>query len=330
MTGMPSVPVFDLRIHTRDRELVAGTHGRSIWIVDIAPLQDLTPQAVASAAHLFPPKRAVQWSEASPRGNAEGHGTFEVQNPPYGASLTYRLATPASDGGVRLVITDASGDTVGTMRGPGGAGLHTVTWNYLRPATPRPPVMTASMRRDSVLRAARAPHVFDSLTKAGFDTVAIGRARELLAGPQAGVRGTPVGRGGGGGRGAGGGGVPAAPPLTSCERPLTQWDRFCARPGEGTSLQGPRTNQGPFTSPLVVNGADPKLVLRVLEIVGVSYFNLPSARGGYLSSGNTGATPPPVAAPGEYRVTLATGTSTMTQPLTVTRSATTARAGASP
>ena len=32
--------------------------------------------------------------------------------------------------------------------------------------------MTALMRRDSVLRASRAPHVFDSLTKAGFDTVA--------------------------------------------------------------------------------------------------------------------------------------------------------------
>ena len=230
----------------------------AFWIVDIAPLQDLTAQAVAGAAHLFPPKPAMQWSEASPRGNAEGHGTFEVQNPPYGATLTYRLAAPAPDGAARLIITDASGDTVGTVRGPGGVGLHTVTWNYVRPATPRPPVMTASMRRDSVLRASRAPHVFDSLTKAGFDTVAIGRARELLAGPQAGIRGTPVGRGGAG-RGAGGGGVPVAPPLTSCERPLTQWDRFCPRPGEGP-VQGPRTNQGPFTSPLVVNGADPTKV----------------------------------------------------------------------
>ena len=83
-------------------------------------------------------------------------------------------------------------------------------------------------------------------------------------------------------------------------------------------------------SPLVVNGADPTKVLRALEIVGVSYFNLPSARGGYLSSGNTGAPPPTVAAPGEYRVTPVAGTSTMTQPLTVTRSATATRAGSSP
>jgi hypothetical protein len=177
--------------------------------------------------------------------------------------------------------------------------------------------MTASARRDSVLRAARAPHVFDSLTKAGFDTVAIARVRDLLAGPQAGIRGQPVGRGGGG-RGSAGG-VVGPPPLASCERPLTQWDRFCARPGEG-AVQGPRTNQGPFTSPLVVNGADPKKVLRVLELVGVSYFNLPAARGGYLSSGNTGPPPPKLAEPGDYVVTLVAGTETVNRRLRIERS----------
>ncbi|MDX1746870.1 MAG: hypothetical protein R3324_13105, partial [Halobacteriales archaeon] len=50
--GMPTVPVHDLRIHPRDRELVAGTHGRSIWIVDIAPLQELAgaPMVAATGA----------------------------------------------------------------------------------------------------------------------------------------------------------------------------------------------------------------------------------------------------------------------------------------
>src|SRR5690606_16345627 len=31
MNGLPAVPVHDLQIHPRDRELIAGTHGRSIW-----------------------------------------------------------------------------------------------------------------------------------------------------------------------------------------------------------------------------------------------------------------------------------------------------------
>jgi hypothetical protein len=47
------VPVHDLVVHPRDRELVAGTHGRSVWIVDVLPLQDLTAEVRAKAAHLF-------------------------------------------------------------------------------------------------------------------------------------------------------------------------------------------------------------------------------------------------------------------------------------
>ena len=46
MTGLPTVPVHDLKIHPRDHELIAGTHGRSIWIVDIAPLEQLTDRVV--------------------------------------------------------------------------------------------------------------------------------------------------------------------------------------------------------------------------------------------------------------------------------------------
>ena len=52
-SGLPKVPVHDLVVHPRDRELVAGTHGRSVWIVDVLPIQDLTPEIRAKAAHLF-------------------------------------------------------------------------------------------------------------------------------------------------------------------------------------------------------------------------------------------------------------------------------------
>ena len=59
---------------------------------------------------------------------------------------------------------------------------------------------------------------------------------------------------------------------------------------------------------------------RVLELVGVSYFNLPAARGGYLSSGNTGAPPPKLAEPGDYVVTLVAGAETMNRRLRIERS----------
>ena len=64
MTGMPTVPVHDLKIHPRDRELIAATHGRGIWIVDIAPLEQLAgdngTKVVADAGLSLPAEDGVR------------------------------------------------------------------------------------------------------------------------------------------------------------------------------------------------------------------------------------------------------------------------------
>ena len=61
MTGLPSVRVDDILIHPRDRDLIVGTHGRSIWIADdITPLEQLKPSAITTIV-LFDPRPAMQW-----------------------------------------------------------------------------------------------------------------------------------------------------------------------------------------------------------------------------------------------------------------------------
>lgn len=50
---LPHVPVHDLVVHPRDHELVAGTHGRSVWVVDVEPLQLLDEEVQAEELHLF-------------------------------------------------------------------------------------------------------------------------------------------------------------------------------------------------------------------------------------------------------------------------------------
>src|SRR4029079_5214879 len=62
MSGMPTVATQDLVIHPRDNDLVAGTHGRSIYIADdITPLQQLTPSVLAAPAHLFEQRATTLW-----------------------------------------------------------------------------------------------------------------------------------------------------------------------------------------------------------------------------------------------------------------------------
>ncbi len=233
--NFPSVPVYDLQIHPRDHELIAATHGRSLWIVDIAPLEQLTTKTVAKSVHLFDPKPAFMWGEGptlGAAGNGNGQAFFATQNPAYGASISYRVTgtggTPA-----RINIVDASGDTVQTLTGPGTAGLHTVTWSYALTPRPQPrAALSPSEKRDSILRAVRAPMVLDSLAKAKYDSTALATAKRLLTPlPAFNTAGFPAARGGGGGgRGAGG----------ACERPLTMWETFCARAAEATAPAGGR------------------------------------------------------------------------------------------
>ena len=199
MTGLPTVPVHDLQIHPRDRELIAATHGRSIWIVDIAPLEQMNNALMARGATFFTPKTAYQYSQASTQ-NFMGNKIFLAPNPPYGAELVYRVTSGTSRDTTKIVVTNIRGDTVRTLNGPGGAGLHRAYWDLrgrprpLGPAGVRDSIIAAHVRRqrDDSLRAAR-----------GADTTAGSpRGKVNLRPAEAPI----VGAAGGGGEAGGAGG----------------------------------------------------------------------------------------------------------------------------
>lgn len=79
--GLPTVAVHDLIVHPREGDVIAATHGRSVWILDDAtPLQQLTPEVEASSLHLFVPRTATRWRGIS-RGATRGHMLFMGRNP---------------------------------------------------------------------------------------------------------------------------------------------------------------------------------------------------------------------------------------------------------
>lgn len=131
MTGMPTVPVTDLQIHPRDRELIAATHGRSVWIVGIAPLEQLTPAIQGARAHLFAPTPALQYDEKRSMGTAPGHAIYEGTNAPYGAELVYWASGDAPMEPATVTVANAQGETVWQHQGPSTRGLHRVYWDFL-------------------------------------------------------------------------------------------------------------------------------------------------------------------------------------------------------
>jgi hypothetical protein len=182
-----------------------------------------------------------------------------------------------------------------------------VLWNYgvQRRAIAQP--LGPAARRDSVLRAVRAPKVLDSLAAAKYDSAALATARTLLLGGGAGAG--PGGGFGGGGGGGGGGGT-----TVQCERPLVQSDPFCARPGESAQARpglapepaggGGRGGQG---------GLTPE-VRRIFDLVGIA----PAGGGGGGGRGGFGGFGGGASAEtGDYGVVLRVGDQVFTQKLRV-------------
>ncbi len=169
--GLPVVPVYDLKIKNGD--LIAGTHGRSFWILDdIAPLGALCDGE--SKTRLMAPRTTIRsklhfgslagirgpYSFAVTFGLGGGIATFERpdgtrvrehldvgENPPNGAMIYYWLAenVPAA---VTLTISEAAGATVTTLRSDDDklpvarrpsarAGLNRYVWDMKYPGPER-------------------------------------------------------------------------------------------------------------------------------------------------------------------------------------------------
>ena len=132
--NLPHAPVYWLVVQEHFNDLVLATYGRGIWILDdITPLRELTPQALSADAQLFPPRPAYRFRAIQAPATPYGDPTVG-DNPPYGAIINYYLKAAAS-GNVALAIQDAKGQTIRTLNGPRGAGVHRVSWDLRDSAT---------------------------------------------------------------------------------------------------------------------------------------------------------------------------------------------------
>jgi hypothetical protein len=302
LNGFPTVPVHDLRVHPRDRELVVATHGRSLWVVDVAPLQQLTPAVLAgSGPVLFESAPGLQYGSrpvaSSIGGEYHGHSWFRGDNRPFGAEILYY--NPAqSDTAISVVITDARGDTVQTLNGPAGPGVQRVFWNLRgRPAAQQAGELSPSERRDSLLTMQRADIVADSLIAAGNNEEVVRRVAGLLKGEAAAPGGMAAFMGGGGAAGVAG----------AQQRPWVD------RPGEGTVGGGGGGGGGGFGG--AGGAAELQRIAAAFRIAGVP--GLPGVRiGGGFGGGAGGA---PFADPGRYTVHVTIGGRTLSSPLQVVR-----------
>jgi photosystem II stability/assembly factor-like uncharacterized protein len=141
--NLPTVAVHELAQHPSSGEMVAATHGRSLWILDVTPLRQMKPEMLRAEATLYRPATAMRWRREPTRGTPFGSGNhrFVGENPPSGAQIHYSLGKKAEK--LQLKIVDYTGRTVRELpvkKEQLAAGLHRLTWDLARgPREPRGP-----------------------------------------------------------------------------------------------------------------------------------------------------------------------------------------------
>ncbi len=173
--GLPTIAVRDLAIQRRENDLIVGTFGRGIYVLDdYSPLRSFKAPVLEAEAHLFPVKDALLYVPTRQYGlrgkSFLGEAFYVADNPPFGATVTYHLKGPlltakqkrqaAEKEGkaaaptkeqlrdeeeeeapaVLLTIADSTGAVVRTLTGPVTKGVHRVAWDLREPAAtlPRP------------------------------------------------------------------------------------------------------------------------------------------------------------------------------------------------
>jgi photosystem II stability/assembly factor-like uncharacterized protein len=133
--NLPTVAVHELAQDPTSGEIVAATHGRSLWVLDATPLRQMKPETLKADATLYRPATAMRWRREPTRGTPYGAGNhrFSGQNPPSGAQIYYSLAKKAEK--VQVKIVDYAGQTVRELpvkKEQTTAGLHRLTWELVR------------------------------------------------------------------------------------------------------------------------------------------------------------------------------------------------------
>ncbi len=161
--GVPTISFRDITIQREENDLVAGSFGRGIFILDdIRPIRNFNPHMLSSEVSLFSIKPAY-WYKQTSRVGSQGDGEYIAKNLPFGANFTYFMPNKLKslkdirkekekkgntnfpgwealedeknqDGpSIFLIIKDANGNIVNRVRGTNKKGFNRVNWNLNYP-----------------------------------------------------------------------------------------------------------------------------------------------------------------------------------------------------
>lgn len=182
--GLPHVPVHDLAVHPKEGDLVLGTHGRSAFVAEAAPLRELTPEVRTKPLHAFRVKPAT-WDRS--RGYGENE-LFAWRRVPTTRTVSW-WASAAAAGTATIVVKDGKGRVWKEWTAPSVAGFNVVDYDLsVDPA--RADANEEALRTEAAEAAAKAKEK-TTAAKESPDPVAAPETEDDEDDADAGPRATP-------------------------------------------------------------------------------------------------------------------------------------------
>ncbi len=132
--GYPTVSTMDLAIQPREHDLVIGTFGRAVWILDdIRPLRELAAKGLntvtSSTLHFSPIPDAYLASMGEANGyRSTGHGLFAGENREQGALISYFVKEAKEKAEAKVEVFDAKGNLIRTLKHSPKKGWNRFAW----------------------------------------------------------------------------------------------------------------------------------------------------------------------------------------------------------
>ncbi|WP_299122952.1 hypothetical protein [uncultured Winogradskyella sp.] len=129
--NVPAVAIHFIDLQKRTNDLVLGTHGRGVIIIDdISPLREITPEIMTKKVHFFESKPTVMVDQSGFAGSFGTETQFVGRNPSRLPQIKYLLQKRHTFGKMTMEILDMDGNKVSTLSPGKSKGINIVNWNY--------------------------------------------------------------------------------------------------------------------------------------------------------------------------------------------------------
>ena len=129
--NMPAVATHYITLQKETNDLVLGTHGRGIIIIDdISPLRELNEATQKKTLHFFESKPTVIKETQNFSGNFGNETQFVGANKSSQAQIKYHLKKRHTFGKMTMAIVNSEGDTLSELTPGKSKGINIVNWSF--------------------------------------------------------------------------------------------------------------------------------------------------------------------------------------------------------